>query len=551
MGNVLGLGFGHDAAAAVVKDGKLSCAVAKERLDRKKKSSGISRELIDYVLDASDLRLDQIDLIITWGYTRDPKHDDSQYPILVLDDGSKPDFFMPPEYGEGTFLFPQHGVEKPAVFINHQLAHCAAAYYTSPFEQAACFSVDASGQPAITSLFAFGHAGHTGSLFCPGVMVGCTYGHFTEWLGLGSQVTKAGTLMGLAPYGTVKPAARELLGLFKESVFNRSILPAQGIMQYAHLPFDRLVWGQIADVPPYLAFDKTVSDTPRAMDIAASIQFVFEEVMVHWANVLWEHTKVYNDGNLCLSGGSFLNCDANSAILTRTPFRKVHLFPGCSDDGAAVGAAFWGAHVRLRDPRIPHSGAEIVYTGRSYPAPRLGEPLDIDVVARCIAEGGIVAWYQGRSEFGPRALGNRSILADPRRADMRHVINTRVKRREWFRPFAPAVLYERTRDWFDFEGESKYMLFKAQVKRPHEIPAVTHVDNSARVQTVIRADNPRYYDLIAAFERLTGVPVLLNTSLNVNEEPLCETPEDAIRFFERADPALVRILVLEDRMVRR
>jgi len=189
-----------------------------------------------------------------------------------------------------------------------------------------------------------------------------------------------------------------------------------------------------------------------------------------------------------------------------------------------------------------------MYLGRGHEVPPLGRPLDLGTVARVLAGGGIVALYQGRGEFGPRALGNRSILADPRRSEMRDILNRDIKMREWFRPFAPAVLAERAGEWFALEGESPYMLLLAEVKQPDRIPAATHVDGTARPQTVRRRDNPVFYDLIAAFGEITGVPVLINTSLNVNNEPLVETPDDALRFFRATG---VDMLVLGDRMVRR
>ena len=286
------------------------------------------------------------------------------------------------------------------------------------------------------------------------------------------------------------------------------------------------------------------------MNIAASLQYIFEEAIVSYANRLFDETRTFNGGNVCLSGGSFLNCNANTAVKTRTPFQRVHLFPACGDDGTAVGAALWAAHHMLGEPRATYSSGAIAYLGRSYPTAPLPEsiPLDVKAVAECISQGGIAAWYQGRAEFGPRALGNRSILADPRKAEMRDIINSRVKRREWFRPLAPSVLAEYSNDWFDFAGDSPFMLHTSRVKRADQIPAVTHIDGTARHQTIRREDNPTYYELIDAFHKLTGVPLVLNTSLNGHDEPLVESPDDAKKFFDRSE---VNILVVNDRMICR
>jgi carbamoyltransferase len=240
-----------------------------------------------------------------------------------------------------------------------------------------------------------------------------------------------------------------------------------------------------------------------------------------------------------------LNCNANSRILQESQFKKVHLFPGCGDDGSAAGAALWVNHHYLNRPRNSYSNAESSYLGKDYP--QIEVP-DYEYIAKQISQGKIVAWFDGKSEIGPRALGHRSILADPRDGHNRDKLNFMLKNREWFRPYAPSVLKEHCKDWFDFDVESPFMLYTAQVKRPKDIPAVTHVDNSSRMQTVDVINNPNYYNLIKAFYELTGVPLLLNTSLNGKDEPIVESEQDAINFFEKVP---VDMLVLSGEIIER
>jgi carbamoyltransferase len=290
------------------------------------------------------------------------------------------------------------------------------------------------------------------------------------------------------------------------------------------------------------------SESPLARDIAASIQYIFEMCVVRAAVLLHERTQKYNGGNLCLSGGAFLNPNANMQVKLKTPFRHIHLFPAYGDDGTAAGAAMYVTHHFGRIPRIPYEPREYMFLGKQYSVPQVGTAYNAREIARALSNGKIVAWFQGRSEFGPRALGHRSILADPRNPDMKDTINSRVKHREWYRPFAPVVPSERAAEWFEIDFESKLMLFIARILQPEKIPAVSHVDGSARLQTLQRDDNPVLYDLLKEFDSLTGVPLLLNTSLNGNGEPLVETPQDAINFFNRSP---VDILVSEDRVLTR
>lgn len=541
---VLGLNYGHDGAAAVVRDGRLVSAVSLERITRRKKESGITRELVEYVLAEAGVGLGDVSAVALAAFIPSPHN-----PIPIFKKGGEEitspvfDLFG----GETSFALEAmiEGRKVPAFFINHHIAHCAAAFFTSPFERAACMSVDASMvRPEACSVMAYGEGEDLRYLRCPGIMIGNAYSVFTEKLGLGPGLTKAGTLMGLAPYGKPNAAAitrwRELGASFYERPFQQS-----------DPVFIEYLWSVISGEAPHSTFPPALSDSPKAQEIAASIQYVFEQTMLANAQRLCRDTVGFSGGNLCLSGGSFLNSETNMRIKRESGFGNLHLFPGCGDDGTAVGSALFVAHTLGRYPRQRYSSGELMYLGRSYSTPaelQSASRAEPEAIARVLAEGKIVAMCHGRSEFGPRALGNRSLLADPRVAEMRDTLNFRVKRREWFRPFAPAVMAEHAREWFDIDCESPFMLLIAKVKQAARIPAVSHIDGTARVQTVSKGDNPFFHSVLSAFHRLTGVPVLLNTSLNGNGEPLAESPADAIRFFNEGT---IDALVVNERLVTR
>jgi carbamoyltransferase len=458
MANILGLNFGHDGSVCLVKNGKLEFAIATERITKVKKQSGFTEEVIDYFLDSTGISIDDIDCIAT----NDFKQEVFGNQYLVEE-------------------FSIKGKSIKTYIIPHHLSHCASAYYTSPYDEAYCFSMDCSmGKPEANSLVAYGRGKNLKAMYCPAEMVGVLYGEVTERLGLGPALHKAGTTMGLASYGT---------------------------------PFD-------------FDYQSYTDDIKHKMNVAASVQDLFEKKVL---NVLSEIDN--KTDNLCLSGGSFLNCNANSKVVMHSKFKNVHHFPACGDDGTSVGSALYVAHHILGESRHDYQQKDLCYTGREYQS----QTPDYEYIAKQLADGKIIGFFQGRSEFGPRALGNRSILADPRNFHNRELINHVVKNREWFRPFAPVTLEECYQDWFDFPIPSPYMLYTAQVKQPEKIPAVTHVDGSARFQTVTEESNKHYYEIIKAFGKLTGVPVLLNTSLNGNGQPILETEEDAREFYKNSN----------------
>lgn len=551
---VLGMNLGHDGAVALVKDGLLIGAIAKERLTRVKKDTGVTVEMVNYVLSMVGAKLSDVDAVGFAGYDY---HPDNEVKIFHPDTGVElAHNFYDMAYFKGAetcnvSIGGASGQIKKGYYVQHHLAHCASTYFTSPFEKAACFSLDASGRdaPEASSTFAIGQGQQLIPFYCPGLMIGNEYSELTARVGLGPGLYKAGSFMGLAAYGKRLSQTQDIIEACRLPWYQRGGQPSEQAF------FERL-WVKLTGHSgqlPMKGFEPEESDKQAAMDIAATFQHVFEEVIVEYVNTLYYETKGLHDDNICLSGGSFLNCNVNTRILQDTPFKRVHLFPGCGDDGTAVGTALFLSNYLANDARRTYSPAQLAYLGKSYTTPTsvmyASQEYDVHTVAKRIADGHVVAWFQGRSEFGPRALGNRSILGDPRNDILRDHINKSVKHREWFRPFAPSVLEHKAGFWFDFPGASPFMLHTSKVKDPKRIPAVTHVDDTARHQTVNRRDNERYYDLIASFDYITGVPMLLNTSLNNNNEPLVETPDDLLRFWQKTPE--VSTLVLNDRMMLR
>jgi carbamoyltransferase len=528
---ILGLNLGHDGAACVVRDGKLVAALSRERLSRIKKESGVSLELIRTVLAQEHLTLDNVDYIAISSYQRGPselKLRDVTTGAIVTDDL---EMFLNEHHRK--YICEIDGRSIRTVYVQHHLAHCASAFYTSPFENAACMSMDSSlTHPQKCSLYALGSGLDLEPLYCPGLMIGNAYNQFTERLGLGNGGFKAGSTMGLAAYGV--PIRHPLHDEFLKNFFERRFQTDEEFIGF--------LWTQLTGLSPQKRISKI---TQQTMDVAATLQVIFEEITLLAAQRLFNEYKNLHHGNLVLSGGSFLNCNANTAILEKSGFENLHLFPACGDDGTAVGAGLYLAHNLLREPRAQYTSKDLAYLGPEYEPVKNGEPLDLDLIAEKIAEGKVIGWFQSRSEYGPRALGHRSMLADPRSPTMRDYINSDIKQREWFRPFAPAVLAEEASNWFDFSAPSPFMLHTARVLRPEKIPAVSHVDGTARIQTVAKEDNPFFYELISRFKEKTGVPMLLNTSFNLGGEAVVETPQDALAVFHQSK---IDLLVIGEKM---
>jgi carbamoyltransferase len=520
---ILGLHYGmHDTSACVVKNGKLIAAINAERLSGKKKDARMSDQVINYLLDVAEIDFDQIDLLAIAEYYI--QFDDIN--LFITKDENSEERLMSVVRQEDT-IGNDHlelsavlrGKRFKMITIPHHLAHCASTFYTSNFEKSWCLSMDTNyGLAKHNSLIAFGDGNKLWAQGSPGIMIGVGYAMFTELLGIGPPVHKAGSTMGLASYG--KPF-RDLVERRNDYVKDCFFDPEEG-MRYLQFLYSLWHWWTNRAGP----LDKADKYAAVGLNTAASIQYLFEECILELVN------NIKDEGTLdiCLAGGSFLNCNANSVVRIRSKFKNVHHFPAVGDDGLCVGAALYVAHHLYDEPRATYKTEELCYLGRKY---QYQEP-DYKFIANEIANGKIVAWFMGGSEYGPRALGNRSILADPRDFHMREKINFIVKDREWFRPFAPAVLEEDYAEWFDFPCASPYMLYTAQSLKPKEVPAITHIDGSARFQTVNSDTNEPFYKLIKEFKEITGVPMVLNTSLNGDGEPILETERDAFKWFNKS-----------------
>lgn len=517
--NVLGLHYGHDASVAIVKDGKLVASISGERISRVKKSEVLTEREFEYAFKKAGITLDDIDAVAlsnispvnkqeTISVYRGEEEILSIFNSHFMDDFEKIKCFV-------------LGRELPLYIIPHQLSHAASAYYTSNMESSYVFTMDSSGGKIEgNSAIAIGRGNKLTTLNSPGMMIGNCYSSFTMWLGLGPAIHKAGSTMGLASYGKPNQDLIENIDLYiKESYFE-----TLDYFKYYESLWDK--WLPLCRTP---------------YDMAASLQFLFEECLVDVIN-----NKIPNDdiNNLCLSGGSLLNCNANTKIKQNSRFKKIHHFPACGDDGIAAGAALYVAHHIYDEPRAFYKTKEICYMGQDYD---YIEP-DYKRIAQMIADGLIVGWFMGASEVGPRALGHRSILADPRNFHNREILNFKIKNREWFRPFAPSVLEEKAHEWFDFDGPSPFMLYTSKVLQPEKVPAITHIDGTARQQTVNKETNEPFYKLIQAFDEITRIPMVINTSLNGNGQPILETEEDAMDFFKNS---LIDAMVINGKIITR
>lgn len=480
MSTILGLNKHHDGSACIVKDGKVISAISTERLTKIKKDYGATKDTIQYVLDAAGIKITDVDYVA-----------ESAYPFIKKsnDNYEKKDV-------EVSFDFGSNQIKKtlPSYLFPHHLCHCASSFYTSSFEESYSFSLDASNPDEFehnSSIF-YGNGNKLEFLSFiqdDRSIVGCLYNHVTKKLGLGEGLYKAGTTMGLACYG--------------KSLDIRNI--DFNIDEYC--------------------IDK---DFKKSADYAATVQKLFELSVLSMLSEI----KDRKTNNLCLSGGSMLNCTTNSKIVFESGFQNFHHFPACGDDGTAVGAALYLAHHILDEPRYIHKPHEICYLGKDD---FIKKEIDYDSIVSLLLQNKIIGWFYGKSEFGPRALGHRSIISSPTNPHTRDILNHIVKNREWFRPFAPITTVEDYKDWFDFPFESPFMLYTAKVKKPHLIPAVSHVDQTARFQTVSEESNPEIHKLLLKFKEITNIPVLINTSLNGNGEPILETEDDAIKFLQNSN----------------
>jgi carbamoyltransferase len=586
----------HDAAAALLIDGEVAAAAEEERFTRQKHDPSLPSRATASCLASAGIEAGEIDAVV---YHEKPFLTAMRYlasrqrigprsvPSFVRDFPSviSRNLFIRHRIGD---LFLRLGQPKPppVYFAEHHLSHASAAYYASPFDRAAILTLDGLGEWA-TASYGFGHGRRIdllGELRFPNSL-GLLYSLATVWCGFEANDGEY-KLMGLAPFG--RPRFRsELEGLVRPLDDGSVAVQGRQLRWWSGDPRRNRRLRRLFDGPARRPGDPV---TQRDADLARSVQELTEEVVLRAAAHV---ADVTGESDLVLAGGVALNCVANARLRDEGPFERLWVQPAAGDSGSALGAALWYWHDVQRQPR--RRGGDILADGMAGTA--LGpafDPAEVerwlqsaqgspdlegvsvrriqDLDSRCelvasrLAQGAVVGWFEGSMEFGPRALGHRSILADPRGEAVQRDLNLRVKGRESFRPFAPAVLWERATDWFDIDRPSPYMTVTCQVAshrlRPvehepdgfadriaiprSEIPACTHIDGSARVQTVHREHHPAFHRLLEAFERLTGCPVLVNTSFNRAGEPIVCTPDDALR---TARAAALDLLVVDDHIM--
>ncbi|MFL2769442.1 MAG: carbamoyltransferase [Rhodospirillaceae bacterium] len=583
----------HDSAAALLIDGEIIAAAQEERFSRKKHDSALPQKAIQSCLDIAGLTASDIDVVAFY-----------EKPFLKFERLLETYATMAPR-GFTSFrraipiwitekLFQKNTLIKhlntfdssidwseKLVFSEHHLSHAASAFYPSPFENAAILTMDGVGEWATTSL-ALGQGNQLTiqkEIHFPHSL-GLLYSAFTYYTGFKVNSGEY-KVMGLAPFGQPRYTQiilDNLIDLKSDGTFRLD----QSFFNYAtgltmtNSKFDSLFGG-----PPRKSESKI---TQREMDLAASIQAVTEDIILRLGRSIRIET---GQKNLCLAGGVALNCVANGKLAAADIFDKIWIQPAAGDAGGALGAALVAHHLENNAPRIELSSSDGMagsYLGPSYGQAdikrqlieagavldQLAEPDLIDQTAKALAANKAVGWFQGRMEFGPRALGARSILGNPSDPETQRTLNLKVKYRESFRPFAPAILREDLSEWFDLDQDSPYMSIVAPVDNEHclplsrldlerrgldrvnaqrsDIPSVTHVDSSSRIQTVHKETNPRFHDLISRFKDITGIPILVNTSFNVRGEPIVCTPEDAFRCFMATG---LDLLVIGDFMLKK
>jgi carbamoyltransferase len=578
---VLGIScFYHDSAACLLRGGNIVAAAQEERFTRKKHDPGFPNNAVKYCLDEAGITINDIDhlayydkplltferLLMSY-LTTAPKGLRSWLQAMPSWLGQK--LHIPRVVKKET------GYQGDVLFTEHHEAHAASAFYMSPYNKAAILTVDGVGEWA-TASYGYGQGNEITllkELHFPDSL-GLLYSAFTYFTGFRVNSGEY-KLMGLAPYGQPLYSdliLSELIDLKKDGSIrlNQSYFDYVGGLRMTNRRFSKLFGG-----PPR---EPETEITQREMDLAASIQVVAEKIILRMVSHVHNETKL---DSLCLAGGVALNCVANGRIIREGPFKNVWIQPAAGDAGGALGAALSVWHRYLGNQRPNPNGVDrqtgsylgpaytnqevkVFLDNNSLPFHELDKNVRARTIGEQIARGKIVGYMAGRMEFGPRALGARSILGDPRQKDTQTVMNLKIKYRESFRPFAPTVLEDKADRYFDIDRPSPYMLLVADVKEERrlpqssrdglsmlerlkvnrsDIPAVTHLDYSARLQSVNRQDKPDYYDVIAEFEKLTGCAVIVNTSFNVRGEPIICTPEDAYRCFMRTE---IDVLVIED-----
>ena len=585
--NVLGISaFFHDSAAALVQDGRIVAAAEEERFTRRKHDDRFPERAAAWCLQEAGITADRLDAVVFYEKPLVKFERLLETALAFAPRGFRSFAAAMPPWLQRKLHLPREidrglggAYTGPILFATHHESHAASAFFPSPFEDAAILTLDGVGEWS-TATWGTGHGNRIELReemrfpHSPGLL----YSAFTGYCGFRVNSGEY-KLMGLAPYGEPRFAdliLERIVRLHDDGSFWLD----QRFFRYCHgLTMTSPAFHALFGGPPRAAEGPI---TQREMDIASSIQRVTEEIVLRMARHVHARTGMRN---LCMAGGVALNCVANGRLLREGPFERLWIQPAAGDAGGALGAALMHWHGHLGKPRAPDAtdaqrGSLLgpVYDDASVVAAldRMGamrETLADDALAEAVAvelaSGRIVGHFDGRAEFGPRALGNRSILGDPRDPSMQRRMNVAIKFRESFRPFAPAVIEGRQRDWFDLDAESPYMLLVAPVAAAHrgdaaaaaaarglaklkavtgDVPAITHVDGSARVQTVSAGRAPRFHAILRAFERRTGCPVLVNTSFNIRGEPIVHDPADAYRCFMLTD---MDVLVVGNHLMRK
>lgn len=541
----------HDSSACIIKDGKLIAAVEEERFTRKKHDNGFPYNAIMYCLKEAGITIDDIDYV---AFYEKPllKFERILFQHIDAFPKSLPTFIqaMPSWITEKSrirkILKKKVKYKKDVVFIEHHMAHAASAFLISPYEKAAVLTVDGVGEWTTTS---YGYAeGNDITLYKHIIFphsVGLLYSTITAYLGFSVNNSEY-KVMGLSAFGNMDRRTNKYYQKLRSIVDIKddgSFFLDMSYFVYHYkdrMPSEKLC--KLLDGP---VTKRNSEMTERHKDIASAVQLVTEDILTNILNFLYKETKCEN---VVIAGGVALNSVYNGKILSLTPFKKVWIQPNASDGGTSLGAAYYLYNTILNNRR--NYVMETAYLGPHYSDEEIKEYLDknqvkytyipdekelIKIVARLIYENNIVGWFYDRMEWGPRALGARSILSNACNKDMQHILNEKVKHREKFRPFAPVVCYEDAKTYFECDDPipeaTEFMLMVYPIKKEYHkiIPAVTHVDGSGRLQVIKREKNPRYYDLIKEFGKLSGVPILINTSFNIRGEPIVCTPHDAYR----------------------
>ena len=578
---ILGINAHHaDAGACIVVDGKLVAAAEEERFRRIKHWAGFPSAAIQYCLAEAGVSINEVDHVAV---NRDPNARLLQRMRFIL--AKRPSVQAIKKRlanrakirsleTELIETFKLDSLKPKLHNVEHHRAHLASAFFVAPFEEAAVLSIDGFGD-FVSSMWGVARGNHIevlGEIGFPHSL-GLFYTAMTQYLGFPHYGDEY-KVMGLAPYGTPK-YMNEMRDIVRVAADGRFELNTDYFTH--HTAGLDMVWQGGSPVIGPVFSEKLIEKLgpvrapndemeQRHKDLAASMQAMFEEAYFGLAAHLYKKTNLRA---LCLAGGCGYNSVANGMVFDRSPFRDVYIPAAAGDAGGAIGAAYWVWNEQLRNPRtfvMDHAYLGPQYDDAAVDRAVLARREDLDA-AHCvlhrvknerelcartadqIAQGNVVGWFQGRMEWGPRALGNRSIVCDPRRADMKNILNQKIKRRESFRPFAPSVIRESVGEWFETDYDVPFMLQVYQIREAKraEIPAVTHVNGSGRLQSVTEAQNPRYYHLIEAFRDKTGIPIVLNTSFNENE-PVVNTPSEALDCFLRTK---MDLLVMGDLMIQR